>query len=101
VHLAGPVFDQCWARCSLSARRAYMAASAPGSPLGAPGSALPNGLDTRAPSLDQSESGRINFAVIELDVQQIDYLHLDPHGHRRAQFQIDNERAVKSVWCVP
>ncbi len=97
----GPVAEESWARCSLSARRAYMASAAPGSRLEVAGSGLPPGLDTQSPGPEQSETGRSNFAVIELAITRIDYLLLDPSGHRRIEFEIDARGEQHSNWCVP
>lgn len=96
IHLDDALADNEWARCPLSSRRAYLAFAAPGSLLLAPGSALPEGLDTRAPSLAESLAGRTNFAVLRLAIEEIDCLLLEPGGHRRARFW-----AGGGEWRVP
>jgi pyridoxamine 5'-phosphate oxidase len=62
-----------WARLKLSpAAHDYLSAQAPGS-------VLANALGVRGE--------RAHFALIEADVQAIDWLELDSQGHRRARFE--------------
>lgn len=65
-----------WARVKLSpAAQDYLSPQAPGAPLSA----------AAAPS--HEAVARTNFAVINAQVQSIDWLELHPDGHRRAVFE--------------
>ena len=72
VETAGLAVSSRWARLQTSAgAHDYLAAGAPGSPLDAP----------------LAELGvRGHFAMIEAMAETVDWLELDPQGHRRAEF---------------
>lgn len=48
----------------------------------------------------QLETGYQNFAVIKCMVKELDWLHLNKDGHRRAKFIFQND-TVKQYWLVP
>jgi pyridoxamine 5'-phosphate oxidase len=80
VHLTleddGLAVSSRWARVKLSpTAQDYLSPQAPGAPLPA----------TEPPSHDAV--ARTNFAVINAQVQVIDWLELHPDGHRRAVFE--------------
>jgi pyridoxamine 5'-phosphate oxidase len=93
--------DQHWAKATPSNRRSYMAIPAPGSMLDRPASGLLPELDAREPTLEESEQGKTNFAVIISTIRQIDWLHLGNKGHRRALFTYEKGKVIKSSWIVP
>lgn len=101
VHTSDHLADTHWQGASPSNRRSYLAIPAPGSPQPEPTSGLPEGLDTREPSLEESESGRANFAVISIHVHHLDYLHLAKGGHRRATFRYKEGELAEASWVVP
>jgi pyridoxamine 5'-phosphate oxidase len=101
VHTEDPLTDRHWQQASPSNRRSYLAIPAPGSPQPQPGSGLPAGLDTREPTPEESEKGRVNFAVISLQVQHLDWLHLARGGHRRAMFSYKEGKIAEAGWVVP
>lgn len=77
VETEGIAVTSRWARVKLSRNaRDYLSAIAPGSPLPPEGS-LPAAHE------------RANFAVLEAEVQAIDWLELHREGHRRAAFDVD------------
>ena len=46
----------------------------------------------------QSELGYKNFTVIQCKVKSIEWLYLAAKGHRRARFDLENN---KDYWLVP
>jgi 3-hydroxyisobutyrate dehydrogenase len=101
VFATGELTDQHWKRASLSNRRSYLAIPAPGSPQPVPTSGLPEGLDSREPTQEESEKGRVNFAVIVIGVQHLDWLHLAKGGHRRAIFRYEEGKLAEASWVIP
>jgi hypothetical protein len=101
VHLTDTLAEEHWQQASLSNRRSYLAIPAPGSPQPGPTSGLPAGLDTREPSKEETESGRANFAVISIQVQHLDWLHLAKGGHRRAMFSYEEGKMAEASWVIP
>ena len=51
-------------------------------------------------SIEDSQIGKENFAVIETKISSIDWLYLKSSGHIRAQFNLVNE-IMQGKWLVP
>ena len=49
-------------------------------------------------TMEQSEEGYKNFAVIKCKIESIEWLYLAAKGHRRAKFDLEN---AKDEWLVP
>jgi hypothetical protein len=94
-----PLVDAIWAQSTPFARRCYMVEAAPGTPLAAPGSALPADVEGRKPTLAELVPARANFALVHIVIARIDWLHLAQAGHRRAVFCAGNGWAGE--WRVP
>lgn len=94
-----------WQASRLSSRRGYAITAPPGSPLDAPGSALPPGWESRAPTLEESEAGWHHFAVVETRIDELTWLYLQAHGNRSARFtwpRIDTPwNQPTAAWIVP
>jgi pyridoxine/pyridoxamine 5'-phosphate oxidase len=95
----GPDVDHIWATSTPFARRCYLVEAAPGSPLAAPASGLPAWVEGRKPEVEELVPARANFALVMIDVGEIDWLHLAQAGHRRAVFRADN--GWQGQWVVP
>ena len=83
----GAQVDAIWRASTPFARRCYLIEAAPGTPLDAPGSGLPAGIEGRAPVEAELVAARPNFALVMVDIAAIDWLHLAQTGHRRAVFR--------------
>lgn len=68
-----------WHTIGDSGRRAYATTQAPGSRLDRPGSGLPEQVLTA--------DAQANFAVLEVIVDQLEWLLLAASGHRRARYE--------------
>lgn len=101
VHINDELAARHWLKTTPSNRRSYMALEAPGTFQPLPTSGLPPGLDTRQPTRDQSEQGKINFAVIITAVHSIDWLFLGSEGHRRAKFVFKEDTLSEASWVIP
>ena len=84
--------DDIWNPLPPAARKMYLAPMKPGSPLNQPTPNLPPDIISRDPTLEESQQGRPNFAVINITIDKIDWLYLKKEGHVRAKFTyINNE----------
>ena len=101
IHHGDALAEAAWAQVPLARRRDYMVSGPPGLPWAWPTSGLEDGLEDRAPSEEQSLSGKVNFAVVVCIVGQMDWLYLTPHGHRRANFAWDAQGQLRTSWLVP
>ncbi|MGP1345282.1 MAG: pyridoxamine 5'-phosphate oxidase family protein [Phycisphaerales bacterium] len=111
VHASGAVADRQWDGSQLMSRRCYLAPVAPGTPSDRAIVNLPDDLVHGNPDAARSEDGRVNFAVVEIGVEWIDWLHLAHDGHRRARFvysnagsalhDADGPHTKTSTWIAP
>jgi hypothetical protein len=93
LHLDDEVADGRWARTQHMSRVVYGSELAPGTATDDPEAATAD-LD-RIPDSER----RRNFAVIALHVSAIEWLRLNPNGHRRARFELG--AAPRSSWLAP
>ncbi len=99
VAMDGPEVDAIWQQSTLFARRCYLAEQAPGTALPGPASGLPLWIEGQEPTADQVGPARPNFAVLWVQVQAIDWLHLANSGHRRAIFRAED--GWQGQWRAP
>lgn len=83
----GNEVEQAWAQTSDFARRCYRAQQAPGARQEQPGPGLPESALATPPDTADMAIGRGNFAIVQLQIESIDWLHLGHEGHRRALFE--------------
>ncbi len=95
----GALVDAIWAQSTPFARRIYLVEDAPGSGAGAATSGLPAWVEGGKPSEDELVPARANFAVVMMEIEAIDWLHLAQTGHRRARFCAED--GWRGVWLVP
>jgi len=100
VYYQDEIAQEGWQSALLSSRRAYTALAGPGTPIDEPESGLPDFLIGRSPTLEESEAGWPNFAVIVSTIERFDWLYLEAKGHRRAQFSW-NGTGFDATWVIP
>ncbi len=100
VVTGGEDVERIWNSATPFARRAYMVEAAPGTVLPGPASGLPAGVEGRKPEEAELVPARANFALVLVDVTEIDWLHLAADGHRRALLQRGGE-GWHGAWRVP
>jgi pyridoxamine 5'-phosphate oxidase len=92
--------DAAWEASAPSSRRCYLAEMPPGTHIEVPTSGLPLHVEDRVPTVTETLPARRNFAVLIVEIDQIEWLYLASDGHRRAVFT----RIVDSwsgQWLVP
>ncbi len=94
------VSKDAWELSRLSSRKCYLTEKAPSSITTLPDDGIPEHLKGKDPSLDESETGYDNFAVIENQIQNIDWLYLASSGHRRLKIYFENFEPVFE-WITP
>lgn len=95
-----PITDEAWDAGSNFARRCYMG-EGPGSMSDAPTSGLPAELEGVQPSDEQLVPARENFAVLMIDIAELDWLYLAHTAHVRAQFKRDAHGNWEGNWASP
>ena len=79
-------------------RRCYLTDSPPGTKSEDPTSGMISKLEDFDFTMEQSEDGYKNFTVIKCMIKSIEWLYLAAKGHRRAKFDLEND---KESWLVP
>jgi pyridoxamine 5'-phosphate oxidase len=87
VLVEGEDVEQAWTETTDFGRRCYRARQAPGATQGHPGPGLPDSALSAPPDPADVALGRANFAIVQFQVESIDWLHLGHEGHRRALFE--------------
>lgn len=102
IEHSGPVAEAAWHKAAASSRRCYLAETGPGGVLYAAGSAIPEDLLHRAPTIDETLAGRANFAVLLVEVRSLDWLKLTHEGGIRARFTRSDATAPwQGGWIAP
>jgi len=92
------ITKQSWSKTGHISRKCYLVDNGPGTESPTPTSGLKPELDNFEFTMEQSEKGYKNFTVIQCKIKSIEWLYLAAKGHRRARFEIDNN---KEYWLVP
>lgn len=100
VHKHDAYADAAWRGAPPPSRRAYLAEREPGMPLSGPASGLPADVEGKIPSEERLETGRSNFAAVQMVFEQVDWLFLSPNGNRRARFTWDAD-GWTGTWLAP
>ena len=87
-----------WEKTGHISRKCYLVDNGPGTESPTPTSGLKPELDNFEFTMEQSEEGYKNFTVIQCKIKSIEWLYLAAKGHRRARFELDNN---KEYWLVP
>ena len=98
VHFNDEVTKESWEKTGHISRKCYLVTNGPGSESLTPTSGLDNKFDNFNFSKEESESGYKNFCVIRCKIKSIEWLYLAAKGHRRAMFDLVNN---KKNWLVP
>jgi pyridoxamine 5'-phosphate oxidase len=99
IESGGPVADAAWASSHNFARRCYLG-DGPGSYSDVPTSGLPPEFEGVEPDDEQLVPARENFAVLLIEVQEVDWLYLAHTGHVRAQFTRAGD-SWEGRWVTP
>ena len=92
------VAKQSWEKTQHISRKCYLVNNGPGTVSDEPTSGLKPELDNFDYTKEQSEEGYKNFTVIQCKIKSIEWLYLAAKGHRRARFNLENN---KDNWLVP
>ena len=92
------ITKESWSKTGHISRKCYLVDNGPGTESSAPTSGLKPELDNFEFTMEQSEEGYKNFTVIQCKIKAIEWLYLAAKGHRRAKFNLENN---KDTWLVP
>ncbi len=98
INHSNEITKESWAKTGHISRKCYLVENGPGTESPNPTSGLNPELDNFEFTMEQSEEGYKNFTVIQCKIKTIEWLYLAAKGHRRARFEVDNN---KEYWLVP
>lgn len=98
VEMDGAAVESAWSGSDPYARRCYLG-DAPGTASEAPTSGLPDWVEGRKPTEEQLLPARRNFAILLVEIDEIDWYRLSHTGHRRALFR--REDGWRGEWIAP
>ena len=98
INYENKITEESWSKTQHISRKCYLVDKGPGTESEIPTSVLKSELDNFDYSKEQSEKGYKNFTVIQCKIKFIEWLYLAAKGHRRARFDIEND---KESWLVP
>ena len=98
VNHANESTKESWLQTQHISRKCYLVDNAPGTDSPTPTSGLKPELDNYEFTKEQSEEGYKNFTVIQCKIKTIEWLYLAAKGHRRAKFDVKNN---KMRWLIP
>lgn len=81
-------------------RRCYMG-EAPSRIVAEATSGMPSEIENREPTIEESEVGFVNFAVVSTAIRTIDCLELHAAGHRRSLFSWNETGGLQTDWLTP
>ncbi len=100
VHVNDNVHDDSWRKTAISSRKCYLTKYRPSTVIETMDDGIPEHLRAKIPTLEESEFGKINFAVISNKIISIDWLYLSSKGHQRARYNF-SDNVVKKSWLAP
>ena len=92
------ITKESWSKTQHISRKCYLVNNGPGTESKTPTSGLKTELDNFEFTMEQSEEGYKNFTVIQCKIKSMEWLYLAAKGHRRARFDLKNN---KEYWLVP
>ena len=98
INHSNEITKESWSKTGHISRKCYLVENGPGTESPKPTSGLKPELDNFEFTMEQSEEGYKNFTVIQCKIKTIEWLYLTAKGHRRARFELDNN---KEYWLVP
>ena len=98
VHFDDEVTKESWEKTGHISRKCYLVTNGPGTESDKPTSGLDGKFDNFDYTKEESEAGYKNFCVIRCKIKSIEWLYLAAKGHRRALFDLENN---KKNWLVP
>lgn len=100
IHTDDELAEEQWLATELFSRRCYVG-EPPTQESRKPTSGLPDDLNDREPTAEESEQGRANFVVITSTICEIDCLELAVKGHRRSLFKWHANGELETKWLTP
>ncbi len=101
LHHDDAIANTAWQNTSTNSRKTYMGLISPSQKSDVPTSGLPEHFLKTNPTMEESEVGRKNFAVVCTHVKWLEWLWLNSSGHKRAAFNYLPDYSFEATWLIP
>ncbi len=101
IETTGLKVEQAWQKSSVSSRKAYMGMEPPTLKVQSPQTGLPVKFSKILPTIDETEIGKKNFAVVTTQIHWMEWLYLGKNGHARAMFMYKGNNITENSWLLP
>ena len=98
VHFTDQITKESWEKTGHISRKCYLVLNGPGKESKIPTSGLNKKFNNFDFTKEESEAGYKNFCVVKCKIKSIEWLYLAAKGHRRAIFDLENN---KKNWLIP
>lgn len=100
IYNEGDLTTEAWIQTDAMGRRCYLCEPGSGAKSSAPDSGLSRDLQNRRPTIEETEAGRKNFAIMIVQLNQIDWMFLSSKGNRAASYHFENDKWL-GHWLIP
>lgn len=101
IHYKNEMTKIQWGTTQHSSRRCYLLSSGPGNTFTQEVKSIEEKLKNFSYTMEESEIGFENFAVIETTVEEMDWYNTFHLGNRRAHFYYENGILRSAEWLTP
>ena len=101
LHTNNAVANDRWKATSAQARLGYMTTQPPNTKSDQPTLGYEERFASIKPLDEESNPFEKNFTVVACTVYELEFLYLDFHGNRKANFYYENGVLENSFWTVP
>ena len=101
LHTRNPIAHERWTATSPQARLGYMTLEPPNTRSEQPTLGYEERFAITKPLDEESNPFEKNFTVVACAVYELEFLYLDFHGNRKANFSYENSVLNQAHWAVP
>ena len=100
INYQNSITKESWKKTAHMSRQCYLGDRPPGADVLEPTSGLSDDINNYKYTIEESEMGYKNFCVIDFFIESIEWLYLAAKGHRRAFFNLE-ENKINKKWLIP
>lgn len=100
IHSEGDLATEAWMQTDTMGRKCYLCEPGSGAKTNEPISGLTKEIQNRRPTIEETEEGRKNFAIMIVNFNQVDWMYLNSQGNRAASFHFLVDE-WSGHWVIP
>ncbi len=100
IYNEGDKATEAWIQTDTMGRRCYLCEPGSGAKSSVPDSGISKDIQSRRPTIEETEAGRKNFAILLANFHQIEWMYLNSQGNRGASFHLRGND-WSGHWIIP